>query len=159
MNLVGQKIGRLRVIAKARRRGYVVCLCDCGNVHEVLSVSLTKRKPTISCGCYRKEVVSITGRNNIHRNSERRNKLNEKYGTNVGLILSTKLSRSNKSGYRGVWFDQVHNTYQSYIYFRHKKYYLGTFKNVEEAAKARKEAEDIFFAPVIESVKAELSVL
>lgn len=63
MNLIGRKFGRLRVIANASRKGYVVCKCDCGNIHEVRACSLTKRKqPTVSCGCYRREVVSITGK-------------------------------------------------------------------------------------------------
>lgn len=144
MNLIGRKFGRLRVIANASRKGYVVCKCDCGNIHEVLACNLTKRKqPTVSCGCYRREVVSITGKNNIHKNSAKRNAINEKYGTNVAMISNTNPPRNNKSGHKGVWYDPVHGVYQAYIGFQHKKYALGTYKNLDDAVKARQEKEDI----------------
>lgn len=159
MNLIGRRFGRLRVIANSNRKGFVVCECDCGNIHEVRSGSLTKSKnPTTSCGCYRKEVVSVTGKNNIYRNSARRIAINTKYGTNVGMISNRNPPRNNKSGYKGVWYDHVHGIYQAYIVFQHKKYYLGTFRHLEDAVKARQEAEEQLFVPIIEAVRMEQSV-
>lgn len=155
MNLIGRRFGRLQVIASANRKGFVICKCDCGNVHEIRASSLTKRNPTISCGCYRKEVASVTGKNNIRRNSARRNAVNEKYGTNVGIISSTKLSRNNKSGHKGVWYDPVHGVYQAYISFQHRKYALGTFRRLDDAVKVRQEAEEKLFAPIIKAVQEE----
>lgn len=158
MNLIGQKFGRLRVIANANRKGYVVCKCDCGNIHEVRACNLTKHKqPTVSCGCYRKEVVSAIGKNTIHKNSEKRNAINEKYGTNIGIISNTNPPRNNRSGYKGVWYDSVHGVYQAYIKFRHKRYHLGVYKNLNDAVKARQEAEERLFAPILEAVQEEQS--
>ena len=65
-NLTGQRFGRLTVIEKTDKRlcGQVVwrCHCDCGNVCEVITNSLTAGK-TKSCGCLQKEKTSkdLTG--------------------------------------------------------------------------------------------------
>lgn len=158
MSLIGRKIGRLQVIANSSRKGFVICKCDCGNVHEVRVNNLTRRsKPTVSCGCYRREVVSVTGKNNIHRNSAKRIAINEKYGTNVGVILNQNPNRNNRSGHKGVWYDPVRGTYRAAITLHHQKYCLGTFKHLEDAIKARQEAEERLFAPIIEAVQEEWS--
>lgn len=159
MNLIGQKFGRLQVTSNSNRRGYVICKCDCGNTHEVKASSLTKSKnPTTSCGCYRREVVSVIGKSTIHRNFAKSIAINTKYGTNVGMISNPNPPRNNKSGYKGVWYDPVHGVYQAYITFQHKKYALGTFKHLDDAVKARQEAEERLFAPIIEAVQTEQSV-
>lgn len=50
-------------------------------------------------------------------------------------VSNTSLLRStNTSGYRGI--NKKGNKWQSYIGFKGKKFYLGTFKTKEEAAKA-----------------------
>lgn len=156
MNLVGRKFGRLRVIANSNRKGFVVCKCDCGNIHEVRICNLTsKNHGTKSCGCYRKEVTSATGKRVIQRNSAERVAINEKYGTNVGAILNQNPNRNNKCGCRGVYYDSIHNVYRATITLHKKRYYLGAFKHLEEAARARQEAEERLFAPIIEAVQAE----
>lgn len=158
MNLVGKRFGRLTVISESDRKGYVLCKCDCGNLHTVRLSSLTKSNhPTISCGCYRKEVVRETGRNTIHKNSAERIAANAKYGTNLGIISNPNPNRRNKSGYTGVWYDQVHGVYQAYITLHRTKYALGTYKHIQDAIDARKEAEEKYFAPIIEARNAELS--
>lgn len=96
-------------------------------------------------------------KNNIHKNSAKRNAINEKYGTNVAMISNTNPPRNNKSGYKGVWYDPIHGVYQAYIGFQHKKYALGTYKHLDDAVKARQEAEERLFAPVLEAVQAEQS--
>ena len=59
-NIVGQKFGRLTVIAKTeeRRQRQVmwVCKCECGNTIDVRGASL-RLGGTNSCGCIRKEMV------------------------------------------------------------------------------------------------------
>ena len=57
MDLVGQKFGRLLVIAKSEPlHGHVrwLCKCDCGNERIVHGSSL-KSGNTTSCGCYKTE--------------------------------------------------------------------------------------------------------
>ena len=57
IDLTGEKIGKLTVIEKTNKRnnGKIVwlCKCECGNLIEVRSTSLTQ-KITTSCGCNRK---------------------------------------------------------------------------------------------------------
>ena len=59
-NIIGQKFNRLTVLEDTgkRKNGSVVwlCKCDCGNICEVCSGSLTRTNhPTRSCGCLKKE--------------------------------------------------------------------------------------------------------
>ncbi len=158
MNLIGQKFGRLTVVSNADRKGYVVCKCDCGKTHIVRAGSLTKsRQPTRSCGCYRREVCSENGKRVIRSNSADRIAANAKYGTNIGVISSQKLRANNRSGHTGVWYDSAHGGYQAYISLHNKKHHLGSFKSLDEAAKARKDAEDRMFAPIIEARNAEIA--
>jgi hypothetical protein len=56
-DLVGQKFGLLTVLEDVGRQNREVlwrCLCDCGNIVDVLSGNLQKGN-TKSCGCYNKE--------------------------------------------------------------------------------------------------------
>lgn len=54
-DLSGLRVGRMMVTAPTRRDndGHVMwlCLCGCGNVKEIASNSLTRRNPSLSCGC------------------------------------------------------------------------------------------------------------
>lgn len=65
-DLTGQRFGKLTVLEETDKRidDKVVwkCLCDCGNITEVISANLT-RGNTFSCGCYQKELTArdITG--------------------------------------------------------------------------------------------------
>lgn len=156
MNLIGQKFGRLLVIANSNRKGRVVCQCDCGNIHEVITRNLTRsKKSTVSCGCYRREVMSNTGKNTIRRNSAKRIAINKKYGTNVGVVLNSKPNRNNSSGHKGVYYDSKRGIYRVFITLHKQRHYLGCYKHLDEAIKARKEAEERLFAPIIEAVRME----
>lgn len=65
-NLDGQKFGRLTVLHKEAtedrkgKRLRVVCLCECGNT-VVVSKTHLKSGHTVSCGCYKREVVRKHG--------------------------------------------------------------------------------------------------
>ncbi len=59
---IGERFGRLTVISRpfmqhgasgGRSRSFVLCLCDCGNEHEV-STSQLQTDKTASCGCKQK---------------------------------------------------------------------------------------------------------
>lgn len=157
MDLIGQRFGRLTVISKADRKGYVICKCDCGNTHTVFAGNLTRsRSPTQSCGCYRRDVSSELGKKVIIRNSAERIARNHQYGTNVGMITNQKLHVNNQSGHTGVWFDNARNTYQAYINLHNKRHNLGRFKSFDEAVAAREDAEDRLFAPIIDAMHTDL---
>lgn len=70
-DLTGQKFGRLKVekfshskkTSYKRNRNYWKCKCNCGNITYVESGDLMRKKhPTISCGCYRKEIQKEIGK-------------------------------------------------------------------------------------------------
>ena len=67
-DLIGQKFGRLTVIAKSERsngyRTYWLCRCDCGNMKEVRNDSFG-RGNTRSCGCLSKDVGKVASANII----------------------------------------------------------------------------------------------
>lgn len=70
-------------------------------------------------------------------------KLTHVAGTSLDMIQSQKLSESNTTGYKGVYL--IRGKYAAKIVFQRKQYYLGSFSNAEEAARARKEAEELLF--------------
>lgn len=89
LNLIGQRFGRL--VVKARADDYIdpksgkhksrwLCDCDCGNEKIVEGRNLTSGK-VVSCGCYHKEVSSITAKTKIsHGKKYNTYDLSGKYG-------------------------------------------------------------------------------
>ncbi|QDP54393.1 MAG: hypothetical protein Unbinned4120contig1000_45 [Prokaryotic dsDNA virus sp.] len=67
ISIVGQKYGQLTVIQTVsrlyckRKMRFAICLCTCGNHHEVLINSL-RRGSTKSCGCNRRQVTGDRAR-------------------------------------------------------------------------------------------------
>lgn len=64
IDMIGQKIGKLKVIKKDTERKanaiYWICECDCGNIVSVRGSNLRDKKhPTQSCGCLNKENKKI----------------------------------------------------------------------------------------------------
>lgn len=76
----------------------------------------------------------------------------EKYGITKEIaenyyksLLEKKLPSNNTSGILGVYFIKKKSKWLSEICFKRKKYYLGEYKNKEEAIKARLKAELEFY--------------
>ena len=143
-NFENQKIGRLTVlkIVGKSENGYIWrCRCECGNIKDILSTSLITGN-TLSCGCYQKEAAKkslIEIRRKIQVDS-----------TNLALIASNKLRSNNTSGVQGVYYNKQRKRWHSYIRCQGKNHFLGTYENFEDAVKARKEAEEKYFKPIIE---------
>lgn len=72
LNLTGKRFGRLIAIDVSGRNssGHYMwrCLCDCGNEKSVGASKLSTGH-TVSCGCLRKELAAIQGKN--YRNMQR----------------------------------------------------------------------------------------
>jgi hypothetical protein len=64
---------------------------------------------------------------------------NSQNGKNLGL------SKANTSGFKGVCFDKRTNKWRATIKVNFKSKCLGRFEAIEEAAKAREEAEAKYF--------------
>lgn len=78
----------------------------------------------------------------INRNKLDNRRKNLRTATCSQNVLNSKLSRANTSGYKGVsWYQ---NAWVAEIKVNRKKIYLGRFKKITNAIKARKRAEKIY---------------
>lgn len=140
-DITGQRFGRLVALYQTKKRdkkGSVIwhCRCDCGNEVEAPYNSLMYANQ-ISCGCKQKEHMATLGKYLTHVD-----------GTSIDAIKSKKVPTDNTTGYKGVYL--VRGKYMAKIVFRKKQYFLGTYDNIEDAAEARKEAEEVLFDGVAE---------
>lgn len=142
MDITGKKFHRLtalyRVGDKVDRSGSVVwhCRCDCGNEVD-FSYNDLMYSNIKSCGCQKKEHDQKLGTFLTHV-----------AGTSIDAIKSKKVPTDNTTGYKGVYLTR--GKYMAKIVFRGKQYFLGTYENIEDAARARMEAEEVLFDGVAE---------
>lgn len=137
---IGKVFGRLTVVECAGKRRkkteksaatitYWRCRCDCGREIIVAQPEL-QNGDTKSCGCLQKEHA--------------REALKLVDGTSVTILeRNQKLRSSNKSGHTGVTYDKRTKRWMAYINFKKKRYWLGRYADMEDAVKARKDAEEI----------------
>lgn len=146
-DLTGKKFERLTVIKKNKdRKNHWICKCDCGNIVSVLDFYLIHGK-TKSCGCYRADRAR-KHLENIRKNTQKANNELRFEGTKINALTKSVCSNS-KSGVKGVV--QVDGgKYTAAIKLRGKTKHLGTYENIEEAKKARKMAEKLYYQPIIE---------
>ncbi len=135
-DITGLRFGRLVALYRTEKRdkkGSVIwhCRCDCGNEVDV-SYNAMVYANQVSCGCRRKE-----------HDMELAALLTHVAGTSIDAIKSKKVPVDNTTGYKGVYL--VRGKYMAKIVFRKKQYFLGTYDNIEAAAAARKEAEEVLF--------------
>ena len=148
---IGERFGRLTVIKENEKLPYhdysYLCRCDCGN-----ETFADRRKllsgHTTSCGCRRHEAVpNFTYSEHGATNDER-----------LLSILNGKKNRNNTSGYTGVRYacrtvkGKKYYRWIAKIQFKGKVYYK-CCDSLEEAIKARKKLENIFFTPIVSENK------
>ena len=113
------------------------CKCDCGNV-TIVGQTLLQSGKTKSCGCLQASIVFD----------------NMKFvdGTSVTMLekAGDRLISTNTSGYNGVYWNKRTNKWIAQIGFKGKKYHLGSFNKVEDAVKARKNAEERIYGEFLE---------
>lgn len=103
------------------------------------------KNQVISCGC----VVKDKAKQNIKKCEKHREKNINKEGTRLDY-LSDKVTSQNTTGVRGVSYRSKNGKYRAYIYFKNKRIELGEYTKLEDAAKARKNAEEIYYKPILE---------
>lgn len=138
--LSGQRFGALTVLEYAGRengQSYWRCRCDCGKETVVRQSYLLMGK-TKSCGCLQARIVAE----------------NMKFidGTSVTRLEAAgkRLVSTNSSGYNGVYLNRRTQKWVAQIGFKGKTYYLGSYPELEAAAKARKEAEERLYGEFLE---------
>ena len=132
---IGYRVGKLTVQEKTdqRKNQYVVwrCKCDCGNETLTRQSNLLSGH-TKSCGCLQKQMY--------------KDNLRLVDGTSVSLIekrLHTPIL-SNTSGYNGVYLNRRTGMWSAQITFKGKTYFLGSFKDIQDAVKARRRGEEVY---------------
>ncbi len=149
-DLTGKKFERLTVIKKDEdRKNHWICKCDCGNIVSVLDFYLIHGK-TKSCGCYRAD----RARKHLESIRDITNKANKELsidGTRISALTKSACSNS-KTGVKGV-IKVDGGKYTAAIKLRGKSKHLGTFDTIEEAKRARKEAEKVYYQPIIDKYK------
>lgn len=137
---IGKRFGRLTVIEYGgrehrrteRSRATInlwKCRCDCGKEVTVSQPELQNGESQ-SCGCLQKEKVQES--------------LRLIDGTSVTILESVKkgLRCTNRSGHTGVYLLKD-GRYEARISFKKKCYYLGRYRNMKDAIRARETAEEM----------------
>lgn len=126
------------------------CLCPCGREFDVSVDDFESRK---SCGHAQDEAR----KNNIKAAKEEFDKYSID-GTNA-IIITKKKPKNNKSGVKGVRWDNERKKWIAEITFKGKKYYLGRYYTVEDAGEVRKIAEEHIFKDFLKWFSKEFPLL
>ena len=154
-DLVGKTFGRLTVIKeniemrrlKPGRGAIWDCVCACGKAHTVVGQAL-RYGEIKSCGCLQREIASAMGkiRGCDHLRGYEPDRVD---GISVESLTRGML-RNNTSGYKGVSWSSKKGKWRAYITIRDKQKSLGNYDDILDAVKARKEAEDEIFKPIVD---------
>lgn len=147
IDLTGQKFERLTAV-KLIGKGFWECQCDCGKTVRVRGKDL-RTGNTKSCGCLQAEVAQEQGEKHVDKLLA-----NMVEGTNLGNI-SGKLPKNNTSGVKGVFWNTSKGRWEATLTFQGKRHYLGTYDKIEDAAKARREAEEKYHIPIVEKYRGK----
>ena len=143
------KLTAIKCVGTSENNGKIWrCKCDCGNIKDIPLTGLTTGA-TKSCGCIQKNKA----RKNVEKGYEEFKEKNLIDGTNLAFLQLKKTLKSNKSGVTGVCFSNRNKRWLATITFKKKRYFLGAFKEKNDAIKARKEAEERLFKPFLESLE------
>lgn len=144
-NLLGKKYGKLTILDYDHTDNFGLacfrCKCDCGNETIVPGSSIVKGN-TRSCGCgeYKSGCENVK-KHHIESHVD---------GTNLDVIKG-KVRSDNTSGITGVSYYKSRDKWVARINFRGKNYNLGYYDKIEDAAEARREAEEVLFDPMLEA--------
>lgn len=151
-DISNKRYGKLVAIERAyikNNRSYWLCRCDCGNT-KIVFIDYLTNGTCKSCGCLLAETGTEKIKNNLKIKEFREKNFVD--GTNLA-VLNTKKYKNNSSGKKGVCWNKRANSWEVSICFQKKKHYLGLYKNLEDAIKARKEAEEKYFKPILDKNK------
>lgn len=147
----GTKIGMLTLLNYKidNNIAYYYCRCECGNYKWIRRDVILKSK-NANCGCIK-----------LAKNSKAGTKayavIKDKYikeNTNLHKISpGSKMYKNNKSGVKGVSWNKRFNKWNAQICLKGKVKNLGYFLNLEDAIKARKDAEEKYFKPILDKYK------
>lgn len=144
IDLTNQVFGELKALSHNKGTKDIpstwTCQCICGNIINVPGYAL--RAGTYkSCGC-----KQISNRDKGVKEHIKKDRVE---GTRKSA-LKAKLHSSNKSGVKGVRWDDNKQRWKAYIGFQGRSISLGSYKDFDSAVKARKRGEDQYHKPLLE---------
>lgn len=152
---IGQRFNKLEVLKlldKEKGSKYLpaLCRCDCGN-EKIFNLYLVVSGKTKSCGCGGGRGY---GRGKGCKDKTKRNMpvCYALYHTNINYISNQNPPKNNKSGHKGVYWDNKKNKWCAQITTQKKKIHLGRFDNIDDAINAREKAEKHYHIPLIEAI-------
>ena len=148
-DLTGQRIGRLTVLGRSERLGsrgkrtvpLWECRCDCGAIVYKATDTLTNPALSMCADCAAKYAA-------------------EKMRAGAGYVNGTQISRlkgdqpnaTNASGVRGVCLDRHSGKWRARLRFRGETVHLGYYDRLEDAVKARRQAEEDYYGEFLKSL-------
>lgn len=149
-DLTGQHIGKLTVLERSDKYGsrgkrktqLWKCRCDCGAITYKATDTLTNPDVSMCQDCA----------TNYALNKAREN-AGFVGGTQVTKIQPTSEESNNASGVRGVYLDPKTGKYRARIKFQGKLYNLGSYTNLPDAVKARRQGEEEYFGKFLNSLE------
>lgn len=147
-SLVGRRFGRLEVLCRSDKRGsrgartvpLWECRCDCGAICYKATDSLTNSSVSMCNDCVGK-----------YAGKKRREKAGYVDGTQISRLSGTKLSASNTSGFRGVYFDAKNGVWRARLRFKGRLMSFGSYRSFDDAVKARKAAEREYYGEYLDA--------
>lgn len=146
-DITGKVFGKLTVLGRSEKRGHRgnrtvplwECRCECGRITYKAKDTLTNPELSMCAECAAEYAAA-----------KARAKAGFVEGTQLSKIRDLAPSAANTSGYRGVTYERKSGLWRAQITFKGKRYYLGCYKWIEDAAKARKLAEEKLFGAFLE---------
>ena len=118
------------------------CIYDCGAVVYRLPDKLRSDVDSACDDCLKKTKVTamVAGAGFVE-------------GTQLPKIQNNAPTAANTSGVRGVFWNKRTQKWRAMICFQKQNHYLGEYSDFADAVKARQEAEEKYFAPVLENYR------
>lgn len=132
------------------------CRCICGT-ERVIKHHILKSGRSLSCGCRRSD-HQVQKQKEGRELGQKISREVQKHGLSVMYAgFGRKENKNSGTGITGVsaWRDK----YRAYITVDRKQIHIGTFKKLEDAAKARKNAEEHYFSErqkIVDKIKREV---
>lgn len=119
-----------------------LCRTVCPKCGKEVTVKLTRLSTIQHCAACNKDIGEKVGA--IHSTTY----VDGSSLMSIRARIGGHINKNSTSGANGVCKDR-HGRWRSYINFQRKQYNLGSYDTVEEAVAARKEAENLIYAPYL----------
>lgn len=121
-------------------------LCNRGSYYAARKIRVGKKQTTLYMHQALAERLGFKHRaDHVNQNGLDNRRLNLRDATNKQNAENQKLRKNNTSGHKGVYWDKQKSKWRPRICHNGRKISLGLFETLEDAIKARKEAEKKYF--------------